>query len=188
MNDEDEKLLVAGGVVLGVYFLIVKPILSNFTNTPDNDYINQANLPAAQNPFSPSYQPLLDNDPSLASNQQLWYAQVQQLLQSDPDSLKSTSPWDYRLAQVSEVLYYAFPRFFGSANATTVIGLITGLRSKQEVAYVSGYIYYNYGKNFMQLLNQGNSLLGLNTGVGTDNLDTILKFVNSLPESADDSN
>jgi hypothetical protein len=183
---DDMEPVLWGGAILGVYFLVVKPILSTFGASSDQtNLVNSVALtPPSNNAFSNQFAPYLQWLANTGTTPSAYYPQLQLLYNTANSAsalppLNWTIPNNYNIAIAAESIYssFGFWHLFG-ADFTTVIQVFSAFTAQIQVAAVDDYLQVNYGVDLWNFITgHGFSWKGMKN---TD-LATIVQQVNSLP-------
>lgn len=186
MTDEETDIIVTGGVVAGIYFLVVKPLLADFGLDSDQQAaVNSIlNLQPQQNPFSPLFQPFVDFyiNSNTGVPVQAWVDQVKAnydaLDSADQQTYNFSSGGDIDIAKAAEIIYHS--RGFAHNNFEGVIQVFASVPSKETVAAISAYLLYNYNVDLWQFLRNGKwyNISGMNAA----DITAIINRVMSLPD------
>jgi hypothetical protein len=177
-DDSGERLLVAGAVILGAYFGVIKPVIDYFgLSAEDKQALDDiSSLPPDENPFSINYQPFLDyySDSWSDVGMENYFKSLH------PAWYEGGSP--LQLVSDAEKIRDGFS-FFGR-DSDSVIATFMQLQSKSDVAFIAAYLYYNYGGDLYSFLKEGGGVLGLwNNGLTDENIAKIVRRINILPET-----
>lgn len=179
MDDEDEKLLVAGGVILLAYFGIVKPLLNAVgVNPADTAVVNNISTTSnANNPFTYYYQPFVD----AYSGNWATYGGVIGWMQALQQSFNNGTLTNQAAPLVfdAEALYSDAGYF--RTDADGIIAIFNSLTSKSDVAYIAGYLFANYDVDLLTFLRNGKQLFHF--GLSDTQIAQIIAHINTLPDA-----
>lgn len=189
-EQERDKLIIWGAVIVGGYFVVVKPLMGMLGSDPaDTNLIEeQAMTNPADNPFSVQFQGFVDNfnaNPSYDSNgNRMSMADVYHLIKNwydfdDPNltgKLKDIADW-------SESINDAFSFWTGGPDINKVLSVFSQLTNQNQVASIAAYFAYNFNKDLFHYLRYGKSISDwLPNGLSASELALLIKQINNLPE------
>lgn len=211
MDDKSEKLLqnvlLWGTVIVGGYFVVVKPLLGAVGIDPQTQALIDAenNLPPSQNPFNASFQPFVDfynnNAPdsyisySGGFNWQFFTSGAPVVVNQSPtigqffQSLKALyvggslqpSVWGFldsaALTNLSEQLHAGIHGGFVVPVEGDILAPLSQLGSKLQLAFVANYFYWNYNEDLFSSLNGGI----IKRGLAPSDFAALIQRVNNFP-------
>jgi hypothetical protein len=188
MTDEEEDIIITGGIVALLYFGVVKPLMSGFgLNTEQKAAVDTVvNHPSDQNPFSPLFQPFIDfyNNANTGVPISDWVHQMKinydGLNSADQQAYNLSSGSDIDIAKAAEVINNAWSFFHIFPDYDGVKNVFASVPSKETVAAISAYLLYNYNTNLWHLLRNGG--WSWFSGMKPDDITAIVNHVMSLPD------
>lgn len=190
--DTDTVLIIGLGVA--GYFLITHlPDLFNGGSSAEDiaTVAKQTALPDTQNPFKPTFEPLIDNYSFLwggGDMDSFWQNEL-------ANAVATSGALDQYLlvGTVQDVVGVAdginndFGYFVN--NDDRLIGIFTGILTSQcEVAAVSSFMLWRYGKDLYDTLINGSWGVGpINNGLFPKNTAKIINAVNAMPVTSDNT-
>jgi hypothetical protein len=179
VNGIGEDTIFISAAVIGVYFIVVKPLIATFgANDADKNTVAETGTTTpVQNPFSSQYQPF-QNQWSIvwAATGEAPFFQNLKALYDSGQTANATDKLSV-VANAAEAIWGA-SHWYGTAFAD-IMAVFNQLSSQVQVAAISDYLGVNYGKDLYTLLNNGTGISL--TGLSNTNLATIINKVNSLP-------
>jgi hypothetical protein len=188
-HDERDRLLLYAGGAIGLYYLVLKPILKKIGIDPQAEaqVLQIDQTPPDTNPFNMNSQ-----YGSVQQNPYLYtpaYFQNVHNIMSNPDGLGQNllTDWDRALYADSEEIYNDFYSFWHQALGSdfqSVLGIFNSLTHKGSVSDIDAYLQANYGLGLWPLLKNGHALLGagINNGLSDSSLAQIVQVVHNLPD------
>jgi hypothetical protein len=159
MDKSTKDILLYGGVLAGVYFFVLKPILNKLGIT---DTARESGVDTSSPAFNAwTGSAFLNN-----------YKGKQVTLLTD--SAKKT---------LSQKIYNALPDI-GNDDASTIIGIFRELRTKSQVADLVKYFLANYQYDLFSFLKKGRTkgyAWTYASGMSNDDIQTIIKIVSAKP-------
>lgn len=181
IGDVGEDAILVGGLVAG-YFLVVRPILSEFGLDSDTQNLlnTQATKPPTVNAFSFqfAYSWYSQNPAIFSQNYWLQMAEAYSNL-SDQSTLTGTS---IDVAINAEAIKSAFGWVYVSSD--NVVSIFSAINYQADVSNIACYLYFVYNIDLYTLLQKGNSPIPLTVGLYGSTLASIVARVNGLPVSA----
>lgn len=188
------KVAIGGAVIVGAYFVVVKPLMNILgINPADTAAVNdQVSTPAAANPFNASFQPAVDyyaSHPAKDSTgapvtintafQQIKAAYDNGTLASLAASDSSYSDI-YTVAQIGEKLNdIYFWQWIKGYSADDVISLFSQIHTQTQLAELAEYMLYNFNVDLLPGLRAGLLKFGLND----TQLAALINQITNLPIS-----
>lgn len=173
-GSDQERIIVAGGIIAAAYFLVIKPTFAAFGNDPAaTDVVNKTVSAAdADNPFSPNW---LFSHPELGSpsNSVSFWQNFQNNYNSDP-VLADNPPGVY----LAEQLLAGIGHFSNDLNV--VNAAFNSITTKYDVGNAAVYLNELYQIDLMSLLRNGRGWF-FSKGIGDTAIAQIVNRVNSLP-------
>lgn len=182
MDKNTEKLLVSGGLILAGYLLVVKPLMNTLGIDPaDQAKVDQqTNTPAADNPFSPTFQPFVDN---FTQNQGggVTIPQAMQAVYADFQAGNLQPGNALQLATWADTLKSSLGWFF-APDINAILSVFTQMSNKTQCAALAAYCAYNFNKDLLHWLYYGSSIIpAIPYGLSEAQLAIIVTEVNNLP-------
>jgi hypothetical protein len=194
MDDKTEKLLedtlIYGGIALGAYFGIVRPILqaAGIDDPANVQTVNNINtLDPSENPFSYLFQPLVDYyqplyDQQAGGSAQAYWQGYKQAYDAqyngNPPALGTTS---FDIAILSEQLKNAIS-FWHTPDSATITGIFNLAPTQRFVASMGAYFQFNFNVDLLTFLKGGKVfILVLQWGLTDNDLANIVNHVLALP-------
>lgn len=185
MDNEEEDILLGAAALAGLYFIVVKPILGELGLSADQkeaiDSVN--NTAPANNPFSPLFQPFIDEfgqySPIPEQVKALKAMYDSQGWGSQPIDPTNINPDES--AKKAEALWSAFSFFTFKENYDLVSQVFATINDQIEVATVSAYLLYNYGMDLWAFIKNGRWYNF--SGIPKDEIVQIVNYVKNLPVS-----
>jgi hypothetical protein len=165
MNDNNQKLLINIGIVVGTYFLVIKPIMEKLglQKTQDQEKFEADQKSASTSlvsPFSPRY----------------WKeAPV-------PKTIITTK----EVTKMAQDLYSSLNRGYLGDDFATILSVFRKLKFKTQVSYLAEFFNTKYKLDLYQTLKDGvrrtiDRFTPLNrTGLSDSELAQVINIVNSL--------
>ena len=200
----DIDVLLIGGLAVGAYFFVIKPLLGGLGLSTDPTISAEQQLAGTANPFNYQFQPFVDfynnNVPQIVTGgggnfiTNLFYpAQtglisnptVQQFFQYLKANPGAASPWGYidtaDYSARSESLYNALSvsaiNPLSTSDQVAALSALSGLSNQLQVAFIANYFWWNFQTDLLTFLN--GSIV--KSGLTSSNLVEIINYVNSLP-------
>jgi hypothetical protein len=199
-------VVLLAGAGLGLYFLVIKPLLSGLGVDPQSQATIDAEkaLPAAQNPFNYQFQPWVDfynnNTPQINTGGQSLSTDIMAYLNMAPVvntnsnptmqqffiALKQVPPASSPWATIDVVALSALAEQLNSAingftltvtDQTAAMSPLSGLTSQMQMAFIANYFWWNFNLDLLTDL-QGSLF---KQGLTPQNLAVVINAVNALP-------
>lgn len=184
MSKESDDILFKVALAAGAYFLVIRPIMNEFGVSPEDKaaVAEIDNSSPVENPFSPYFQPMVDQYQShwLDVGEAAWFQQLQWNYDNGMDQLNGT---DDDIAINAETIHNAFS-LWHNLHTNDVLAVFNRLTDQAEVSLIAAYLNYVHGEDLWSLLRNGHSLLPglIPNGIGETNMAAIKKRVDSLPQ------
>jgi len=181
MEDTEKEVILVGGLVAGLYFFVVRPIMKNFgLDGESQETIDSLNTAQPdQNPFNINY-----IDSYIAEHG----GDYIQIMPSDVNALKPLYDEGYRNIDKAviwgEQIYDSF-NWYGNINGEQLTAVFSQIPTKAAVCDVARYLYFTYNVDLLYLLRNGVFSILPNTivsnGAPAGMVANFIKHVNSLP-------
>lgn len=191
MDKKTEDLLFKSALIIGAYFVVVKPVLKAIgVNPVDQNTVNsQIALAPEQNAFSKDYQYGYIayqgwSFPTDFSNEFTRFKAGSGMIEAGYDQIADAL---YNAFQISWWNIAAF-----SADIATIQTLFSQLPEQAAVSYLDAYLQANYNVALIPLLqNGGGTILGISTinnGLTATQMAGIILEVSKLPTTLNEKN
>jgi len=191
MDKKTEDLLFKSALIIGAYFVVVKPVLKAIgVNPADQNTVNsQIALAPEQNAFSKDYQFGYIayqgwSFPNDFSNEFTRFKAGYGMVEAGYDQIAE----GIRNAFVISI--WNLTQF--SADINTIQTLFSQLPEQAAVSYIDAYLTANYNQGLMPLLKNGwGTILGINTlnnGLNDAQIAGLINQVSKLPTTLNEKN
>jgi hypothetical protein len=178
IGDETEKIIVAGGLAVGAYLFIVKPILAKLGLEDNQDKKDIEALDPSQNPFSIHFDP---GDGTVTDDEVL--AAGEAVNENPADFFVSGD--NYNMAVYIAQKVYDSMNLNGVDN-DAIIAAFQEIQSKKDVSAMAVYFELQWQADLWDYLTKGwrvlGGLFGSQGGVNSDTLTRIVDYVKQLPD------
>lgn len=165
-----EEVLIAGGLVVGAYLFVIRPIMGSLglTGEDSQSLTDLANTSPGDNPFSIYFDNLQQLDTS-------WAQQTAAQYDADPHQVLCSYILD------AEKIRGSFGWLIIDEN--TVRSVFSAIPSQDYVSRMAQYLYYGRGVDLWTLMENGQSWVPFSRGLYDKELADILRLVKSVPRS-----
>jgi hypothetical protein len=181
---DDEDLMFKVALVAGAYFVIIKPILHKLglDTDPESEAAvnNMDTVSPEDNPFNVHFAPFQElHDNFRDTNMTVFYAALKD---NCNDSLYPQGSYFANLCYQSELIYDAFG-FWHNAKIDDIMSVFGSLEHQTDVTEIAAYLLVNHDIDLWNWLKNGYTFMpNWRNGISDQNLNTIIKKVESLPE------
>ncbi len=191
VDDTLGKVAIGGALLVGGYFMIVKPLMNVLGINPEDTATvnNQVSSSASDNPFNALFQPAVDYYQSHPSNTGGVPDTINVAFQKikaayDDGTLATLAASDpgytdmFHVAQIADKLKdIYFWQWLKGYSADDVISLFSQITSQIQLAELAEYMLYNFNVDLLPGLRAGLLKFGLND----TQLASLISQIDNLP-------
>jgi hypothetical protein len=197
MAKDNGDLLLKAGLIVGAYFVIVRPLMNLFGADPaDTDKVQKELDKGTNSSFNPYWSVLVDSYNDLPMKDKdgkpfdfvKYFQTVNWLLETQdgavgPVLTLTPNSYEDRMARFAQELKDDFEYWNWTPHVDDVIGRLMQLQTKKDFAWLSAYFSFNWNIDFFHWLHYGNGILAaLPNGLTTKQVADLLRHIDTLPD------